>query len=147
MGATDTPVLDFCWSPKFQSQVDFLVCVFRRLHVMDSWDLPLVRYLLTFWRPARQLNRFDLRTCVQALMTRIQDRACPASHTACYETMSYFMSYLKLVPKFWNKMTWNVPPKTLFCDLMELDHLSYFTHQSNILHIWHPNQHFQKWWY
>ena len=42
--------------PGFQSQGGCLICMFPRLHPMDSSDSPLVQHLLTSWRPALQLN-------------------------------------------------------------------------------------------
>ena len=58
-GATDIPVL----GPKFQSQCEFLICMFHPLHPVDSSNSPLVRHLLTYWWPAWQLSLFDLHTC------------------------------------------------------------------------------------
>ena len=57
--ATDVPVF-YCRL----SWVGPLACMCPRLLAMDSLDSPLVQHLLTSWRPAWRLNRFDGRTSV-----------------------------------------------------------------------------------
>ena len=53
--ASDTHILDFWWYPRCQG--GSLVCLLHYLHVMDYSDSPLVRHLLTSWRPAWQRSR------------------------------------------------------------------------------------------
>ena len=52
----------------FKARVDLLACVHHYLCAMVSSDSPLVQHLLTSWRAAWQLSRFDSHgsTCVQS---------------------------------------------------------------------------------
>ena len=61
-GATDAPVF-YCRLPR----VGPLACMCPRLRAMDCSDSPLVQHLLTSWRSAWRLNRFDGRTSVHTL--------------------------------------------------------------------------------
>ena len=62
-GATDTPVLDFWWRfPWVSKPGGPLACMLSHLRVMNSWDSPLVRHLLTSWWPAWQPVAFP--TCL-----------------------------------------------------------------------------------
>ena len=60
-GTTDTLVLDFWWRLAWvlKARVDSLVCMLCHLHATYYSDSPLVRPLLTPWRPSRFDPHFE----------------------------------------------------------------------------------------
>ena len=71
-GATDTrfgPLVTTALC--FKARVDSLTGLLHHLCAMHSSDSPLVRHLLTSWRPTWRLSRFDPRIYLQIYRNRI----------------------------------------------------------------------------